>query len=162
MGQSDHGYFGCTGPGHLATIWLITSKETLLPVLRFDNDRDVEKYHNTRNTTSCYFRHHSIQRYPLYNIGPELFGIKSSIGVDHDDWNHQTGKHYSIFFNVFVLLQVFNEINCRKLKSSELNVFSNFFNNPLFILIMISTLVIQYLCVQYGGQSLRTVPLETH
>ena len=32
-------------------------------------------------------------------------------------------KHYSIFFNVFVLLQVFNEINSRKLSPTELNVF---------------------------------------
>lgn len=56
-------------------------------------------------------------------------------------------------------MQVFNEINCRKLKSSELNVFENFFNNPLFVIILIGTVIIQYLCVELGGQSLRTVPL---
>lgn len=50
-----------------------------------------------------------------------MFGIPSSIHVV--DWNNETGKHYSIFFNVFVLLQVFNEINARKLKNSEYNVF---------------------------------------
>jgi len=49
--------------------------------------------------------------------GPEIFDIPSSIGVTHSSWNHLNGKHYSIFFNTFVLLQVFNEINCRKLKS---------------------------------------------
>ena len=74
-----------------------------------------------------------------------MMGMPSSIGTRV--WNEETGKHYSIFFNVFVLLQIFNEINARKLKSNELNVFSNFFNNPLFLVIMISTLVIQYLCV---------------
>jgi Ca2+ transporting ATPase len=58
-------------------------------------------------------------------------------------------------------LQVFNEINARKLKSSEINVFSNFFNNPLFFIILILTLLIQFACVEYGGQSLRTVPLST-
>lgn len=94
------------------------------------------------------------------NIGPEVFGIQSSIGVHMHDWNVETGKHYSIFFNVFVLLQVFNEVNARKLKSSELNVFSNFFNNPLFIVILLSTLVIQILCVEFGGASLKTVPLS--
>jgi hypothetical protein len=46
------------------------------------------------------------------------------------------------------------------LKTSELNVFENFFNNPLFVIILIGTVVIQYLCVQFGGQSLRTVPLS--
>lgn len=50
--------------------------------------------------------------------GPQIFGIQSSIGLNHDTWNNESGKHYSIFFNVFVLLQVFNEINCRKLKTS--------------------------------------------
>lgn len=50
-----------------------------------------------------------------------MLGIPSSIGVT--DWNDETGKHYSLFFNVFVLLQVFNEINARKLKSEETNVF---------------------------------------
>lgn len=48
--------------------------------------------------------------------GPEIFDIPSSIGISHAEWNNETGKQYSIFFNTFVLLQVFNEINCRKLK----------------------------------------------
>lgn len=56
-----------------------------------------------------------------------------------------------MFFNVFVLLQVFNEINARKLKSTELNVFKNFFNNPLFLVILVVTVAIQMLCVEFGG-----------
>jgi Ca2+ transporting ATPase len=64
-----------------------------------------------------------------------------------------------MFFNVFVLLQIFNEINARKLKSSELNVFKNFFNNPLFLIILVLTVAIQMLCIEFGGQSLKTVPL---
>ena len=84
--------------------------------------------------------------------------IQSSIGVT--EWNNQTGKHYCIFFNTFVLLQVFNEINARKLKETELNVFANFFNNPLFLIILIITIVVQVACVEFGGQSLRTVPLS--
>ena len=59
-------------------------------------------------------------------------------------------------------MQVFNEINARKLKETELNVFSNFFNNPLFIIILIVTIVVQVACVEFGGQSLRTVPLTTN
>lgn len=85
------------------------------------------------------------------SLGPEIFGYQSSIGVDHNEWNDQSGKHYSMFFNVFVLLQVFNEINARKLKSTELNVFKNFFNNPLFLVILVVTVAIQMLCVEFGG-----------
>lgn len=94
----------------------------------------------------------------LFNSGPEILGIPSSIGVS--DWNEETGKHYSIFFNVFVLLQIFNEINARKLKHTEANVFENFLNNPLFLIILVSTIVIQLTMVKYGGKSLKTVELS--
>lgn len=57
-------------------------------------------------------------------------------------------------------MQIFNEINARKLGPKEFNVFAGFFNNPLFLLILVSTLVIQYFMVQYGGPSVRTVPLS--
>ena len=49
--------------------------------------------------------------------GPQIFNIPSSIGLKHHHWNEQTGRHYSIFFNTFVMLQLFNEINSRKLKN---------------------------------------------
>jgi Ca2+ transporting ATPase len=65
--------------------------------------------------------HYTFQRYFSCYLGPEMLGLPSSIGVK--EWNEETGKHYSIFFNVFVLLQIFNEINARKLKHSEVNVF---------------------------------------
>ena len=92
------------------------------------------------------------------NIGPEIFGIPSSIHVK--DWNDETGKHYSIFFNVFVLLQIFNEINARKLKHTEVNVFENFFNNPMFLIIIVSTIIIQLTMIKYGGKSMKTVELS--
>jgi hypothetical protein len=38
--------------------------------------------------------------------GPQIFNIQSSIGVT--EWTIETGKHYCIFFNTFVLMQVFN------------------------------------------------------
>jgi Ca2+ transporting ATPase len=76
------------------------------------------------------------------------------------DWNDETGKHYSIFFNVFVLLQVFNEINARKLKNDEVNVFEHFFNNKLFLVIVVATIIIQLTMVKYGGRSLQTVELS--
>lgn len=93
-------------------------------------------------------------------VGPEIFGVPSSIQVE--EWNDETGKHYCIFFNVFVLLQVFNEINARKLKAEEVNVFEHFFNNPLFLIIIIATIIIQLTMVKYGGESMKTVELSFH
>ena len=74
-------------------------------------------------------------------------------------WNIDTGKHYSIFFNIFVLLQLFNEIHCRKLSCKEMNVFKNFFNNPMFVVILVITFATQFLMIKVGGKSVKTVPL---
>ena len=68
-------------------------------------------------------------------------------------------EHYTIMFNTFVFMQVFNEINARKLGKMEFNMFAGFFNNFLFIGIIISTIIVQILLVQYGGQPIRTSPL---
>jgi len=68
--------------------------------------------------------------------------------------------HYTIIFQAFVCMQIFNEINARKLGVKEFNVFSGFFNNPLFLLILVGTMVVQYFLVQYGGPPVRTVPLS--
>jgi hypothetical protein len=57
-------------------------------------------------------------------------------------------------------MQIFNEINARKLGAKEYNVFGGFFNNPLFLLILVATMVVQYFMVQIGGPSVRTVPLS--
>jgi magnesium-transporting ATPase (P-type) len=50
--------------------------------------------------------------------------------------------HYTIIFQAFVCMQIFNEINARKLGAKEYNVFKGFFNNGLFIFIIFSTIAI--------------------
>lgn len=52
---------------------------------------------------------------------PEELGLVSSVGVQ--EWNQETGKHYSLFFHTFVMLQIFNEFNVRKLSFDKLNIF---------------------------------------
>lgn len=68
-------------------------------------------------------------------------------------------KKFTLFFNTFVFLQVFNEINSRKLFPTQWNVFKDFFNNMLFSLILIITVALQIVFVQYAGKYLKTVPL---
>jgi magnesium-transporting ATPase (P-type) len=67
-------------------------------------------------------------------------------------YSPELARHFTIFFQCFVLMQVFNEFNSRKLDRSERNIMTGLFNNWLFWFIIISTLVIQYLLVEYGGQ----------
>ncbi|RIB15119.1 hypothetical protein C2G38_1972162, partial [Gigaspora rosea] len=64
-----------------------------------------------------------------------------------------------IVINVFVMLQIFNEINCRNL-DEKLNVFKNILSNRFFITIFIITGVSQFLIIQFGGHAFQTVPLS--
>ena len=45
--------------------------------------------------------------------------------------NAEPTVHYTMVFNIFVMLQVFNEFNSRKI-NNEWNVFENVFTNPMF------------------------------
>jgi len=65
-----------------------------------------------------------------------------------------------MIFNTFVFCQVFNEINSRKLGEKEYNVFAGFFNNFLFIFIIVLTIVVQIILVEYGGQPIRCCSLS--
>lgn len=71
-------------------------------------------------------------------------------------------KKLTLFFNTFVFLQVFNEINSRKLYSAQVNVFGNFFNNFMFLFVIILTTILQVTFVQFAGKYLKTVPLSLH
>lgn len=55
-------------------------------------------------------------------------------------------------------MQVFNSINARKLEN-EFNVFSGFFNNPIFLIITLLTIVVQMILVEYGKSPVNCVPL---
>ena len=51
-------------------------------------------------------------------------------------------QHFTIIFNTFVMMTLFNEINARKIHGQR-NVFSGLQNNVIFIGIWIGTFVAQ-------------------
>lgn len=59
------------------------------------------------------------------------------------------------------MMQVFNEINSRKLGAYEFNVFEGFFNNALFLFIEVFTIVIQIALVELGGEFTTTSHLSS-
>ncbi|KAM9772245.1 plasma membrane calcium-transporting ATPase 1 isoform 1-T3 [Syngnathus typhle] len=67
-------------------------------------------------------------------------------------------EHYTIVFNTFVLMQLFNEINARKIHG-ERNVFDGIFNNLIFCSIVFGTFIIQIVIVQFGGKPFSCVAL---
>lgn len=88
-----------------------------------------------------------------------LFAGKQIFGIEYDEntpFYYEINnvnvpspktKHFTLIFNTFVFMQVFNEINSRKLGAFEYNVFSGFFNNALFISVILITIVVQYVLV---------------
>lgn len=70
-------------------------------------------------------------------------------------------KLFTYVFNVFVFMQVFNYINCRKIGQSELNVFEKMFSkiNKYFWIIIAFVSIGQYVMVQWFSILTRTTPL---
>jgi len=65
---------------------------------------------------------------------------------------------YTMIFNVFVFMQVFNEINSRKV-NTEMNVFEGIFTNKIFIAVIAITCIVQVLIVEFGNVAVMTSPL---
>lgn len=64
-----------------------------------------------------------------------------------------------MIFHTFVLMNLFNQLNSRKLGWRDFNIFERFFNNFKFLLVVSAEFVFQYLIVLYGGAIFRTAPL---
>jgi Ca2+-transporting ATPase len=64
----------------------------------------------------------------------------------------------TVVFNTFVWLQIFNEINCRRL-DNKLNVFSGMQHNPFFIAITCIMIGGQVLIVFVGGTAFSVTPI---
>ncbi|KAJ1164133.1 hypothetical protein NDU88_004578 [Pleurodeles waltl] len=86
--------------------------------------------------------------FTLLFAGEKLFDIDSGRNAP---LHAPPSQHYTIVFNTFVMMQLFNEINARKIHG-ERNVFEGIFNNIIFCSIVLGTFVIQIIIVQFGGK----------
>lgn len=79
------------------------------------------------------------QTYLLVPPGERMFNIDSGRNAP---LHSPPSEHYTIIFNTFVLMQLFNEINARKIHG-ERNVFDGIFANPIFCSIVLGTFAVQ-------------------
>ncbi|KAK7078894.1 Plasma membrane calcium-transporting ATPase 3 [Halocaridina rubra] len=91
----------------------------------------------------------------LLFYGDYLLDIDSGRYADIRD---PPSQHFTIIFNTFVMMTLFNEINARKIHGQR-NVFQGFFSNPIFYGIWLSTLASQFVIVQFGGIAFSTSAL---
>ncbi|XP_074862295.1 plasma membrane calcium-transporting ATPase 2 isoform X9 [Carettochelys insculpta] len=77
--------------------------------------------------------------FTLLFVGEKLFMIDSGRNAP---LHSPPSEHYTIIFNTFVMMQLFNEINARKIHG-ERNVFDGIFRNPIFCTIVLGTFAVQ-------------------
>ena len=92
--------------------------------------------------------------------GDLIFGVPSDRELEHFTWNNVNGYHFTIFFDIFVFMQVFNSINARKLQKNQYNVLSGILGNWYYIFIQSFILVGQVIMVTFGGRAVRTQRLS--
>ncbi|XP_068818836.1 plasma membrane calcium-transporting ATPase 3 isoform X12 [Capricornis sumatraensis] len=95
--------------------------------------------------------------FTLLFVGELFFDIDSGRNAP---LHSPPSEHYTIIFNTFVMMQLFNEINARKIHG-ERNVFHGIFSNPIFCTIVLGTFAIQIVIVQFGGKPFSCSPLST-
>ena len=114
-----------------------------------------------------------------------VFSGEKFLDIDTGIGSAEPSQHFTIIFNTFVMMTLFNEINARKIHGQR-NVFEGIFTNPIYYCIWIATaasqvcflflismwrdsknskrftffsLSYQVVIVQFGGHAFSTSPL---
>jgi P-type Ca2+ transporter type 2C len=94
----------------------------------------------------------------LLFVGPTIFGLQPVPGdTVQTELNREINR--TIVFNTFVFMQLFNEINCRRIEQ-KLNVFERIHKHYSFVVIFFITIVLQILIIEFGGGAFKTYPLN--
>jgi len=67
----------------------------------------------------------------------------------------------TICFHTFILMNLFNTINCRVVDPLEFNVFKTLFNNPYLWLVLVFELFVQQMMIKAGNTTLGSALLGT-
>ena len=84
----------------------------------------------------------------LLNRGPRLFDCED--GSRH---------HFTVIFNTFVFCQVFNEFNAREI-GDRFDPVRSIAKSPMFLMVILFTVVAQWFIVEFGGDFTQTYPLS--
>ena len=69
------------------------------------------------------------------------------------------GSHFTVIFNTFVFMQIFNELNARKVHG-ERNVFSSIHKNWIFLAVVVGQVTVQAILVEFGTFIFNTTHLS--
>ncbi|XP_043500068.1 plasma membrane calcium-transporting ATPase 3 isoform X8 [Polistes fuscatus] len=92
----------------------------------------------------------------LLFVGDKMLDIDTGRGVAAKGGGPT--QHFTVIFNTFVMMTLFNEFNARKIHGQR-NVFQGIFTNPIFYSIWIGTCFSQVIIIQYGKMAFSTKAL---
>nr|KAF7394273.1 hypothetical protein H0235_016868 [Vespula pensylvanica] len=92
----------------------------------------------------------------LLFVGDKMLDIETGRGVAARGGGPT--QHFTVIFNTFVMMTLFNEFNARKIHGQR-NVFQGIFTNPIFYSIWIGTCLSQVVIIQYGKMAFSTKAL---
>ncbi|XP_029034912.1 plasma membrane calcium-transporting ATPase 2 isoform X6 [Osmia bicornis bicornis] len=92
----------------------------------------------------------------LLFVGDKMLDIETGRGVAQAGGGPT--QHFTVIFNTFVMMTLFNEFNARKIHGQR-NVFQGIFTNPIFYSIWVGTCLSQVLIIQYGKMAFSTKAL---
>lgn len=65
-------------------------------------------------------------------------------------------RAFTMLFNIFICLHIFNLVNCREINETRLNPLTHLYKNWIFFAIVAAISAFQYVMVEYGGSLART------
>jgi Ca2+-transporting ATPase len=86
-------------------------------------------------------------------------GWFAGVSPSSTEFPELTVRQVSIFFTVYVMFQVWNEINCRSLVP-DVSGFHGLVRNPIFLAIIGITVLGQVVIVTFGGDVFKVEPLN--
>lgn len=92
----------------------------------------------------------------LVFYGDVMFQVPSGRG---QPLNSPPSVHYTLVFNTFVFMQLFNQVSSRKLHD-ETNIFGGLLRNRMFVYISLLEVFGQVIIVEFGGVAFSTVALS--
>lgn len=85
-------------------------------------------------------------------------GLDGAADAKDNDGSANKLKHCTYLYHIFVFLQLFNLINCRKDGATDYNVFGRFFHNWYFLAVLCGEFAFQFL---FPAAMIRTSPFNS-
>lgn len=140
-------------------LWLNMIMDTLAAIAlaaekpRLDAIKDLPINENEAIITKAMWRqiigttiYSSLVMFIMFWFNEDIWDIPYSM---NENWSKTSGKTkvFTMLFNIFVYIHLFNLINCREIKPKRRNVIKGLENNLYFIIIFFSIAIMQYLLV---------------